>query len=224
MEKFYKLNQEVTARQDLKASDKIILAIIQNYQDINGKAWPGKRTLQSKSGLSGKTVLVSIKRLETAGLLEVERRGNGKSNHYKSGVETIPVSKVSRCNNDTTGGVETTPEAVTKLHRIKTDLLNKTNIEQSSFAFVLKNDEIFHLPQAKLEEYESTYPEIDIAGEFAKAAQWLRDNPGKRKTEKGMFRFLGSWLSRAKPKQEAGERYEMRTPSPEELDRILEEC
>jgi hypothetical protein len=53
------------------------------------------------------------------------------------------------------------------------------------------------LTAAKLAEYESTYPGMDVLAECRKAAQWCRDNPGRRKTAIGMAKFLGNWLSKA---------------------------
>lgn len=53
------------------------------------------------------------------------------------------------------------------------------------------------LTQEKLAEWERTYPMMDVQAECRKARQWLSDNPARRKTARGMDRFLGSWLSRA---------------------------
>jgi len=72
----------------------------------------------------------------------------------------------------------------------------------SDFCFVLKSGELWFLTKAKLQEYRRTYDgTLDIESELRKAVQWLSDNPSRRKTKKGMTRFLGGWLSRAKPKK-----------------------
>ena len=56
----------------------------------------------------------------------------------------------------------------------------------------------FTLTEAKLDEYRQAYSEvIDVDLETTKARQWLMDNPGRRKTARGMSRFIGGWLSRA---------------------------
>ncbi len=55
----------------------------------------------------------------------------------------------------------------------------------------------FHLLKPKVEEYRKTYDTLDVEQELKKARQWLSDNPGRRKTARGMTRFLGNWLSRA---------------------------
>lgn len=78
----------------------------------------------------------------------------------------------------------------------QTDSLNQT-VSNDLYSFILKSRKIWHLPQEKLAEYKKTYPELDIEAQLRKAAQWLIDNPAKRKTEKGMprslIRYQKSW-------------------------------
>lgn len=56
---------------------------------------------------------------------------------------------------------------------------------------------LWHLTRDKLREYEQTYPSLDVLTEARKALQWVRDNPARRKTARGMPRFLTNWLNRA---------------------------
>ena len=46
-------------------------------------------------------------------------------------------------------------------------------------------------------QWQHAYPEVDIFAELNVMAVWLQSNEPKRKTEKGMPRFVNSWLSRA---------------------------
>ncbi len=80
---FYKLRQDITARADLEYSDKVLFAVIANYQGANDHAWPGIRKLAKDIGGSDKTVERGINRLEAAGLITVERRRRGQSNWYR---------------------------------------------------------------------------------------------------------------------------------------------
>ncbi len=59
------------------------------------------------------------------------------------------------------------------------------------------NPKTWRLTEMKFHEYQESYPFMDILAECKKALQWLRDNPAKRKTARGMPKFLGGWLSRA---------------------------
>jgi hypothetical protein len=67
----------------------------------------------------------------------------------------------------------------------------------SGHAFVVADGSEWDLSQSKLDEYRKSFPELDLDREFRRAAQWLRDNPRRRKTRRGMYAFLGSWLTRA---------------------------
>jgi len=93
---------------------------------------------------------------------------------------------------------EATYLAQTPTAEIKGDLPTQSQVE-SEFKFVLKGGDEWCLPKAKLREYQNAYPKLDVEAELRKAAQWLIDNPTKRKTERGMPRCLNSWLSRQKP-------------------------
>jgi hypothetical protein len=56
----------------------------------------------------------------------------------------------------------------------------------------------FKLSQKKLTEYHKLYGEqIDVVVEAKKAKQWLVDNPTRRKTHRGMTRFLNGWFNTA---------------------------
>lgn len=40
-------------------------------------------------------------------------------------------------------------------------------------------------------------PGVDLAGEYAKVRLWLRANPTRRKTPRGMLKFISGWMERA---------------------------
>ena len=46
-------------------------------------------------------------------------------------------------------------------------------------------------------QWQKTYQAVDVFQELAKMESWLDANPAKRKTSKGIKRFVNSWLSRA---------------------------
>jgi hypothetical protein len=54
----------------------------------------------------------------------------------------------------------------------------------------------FELPQSKFDEWQTTFVGLDVKRELMLAEQWLRDNPARRKTSRGIVRFLSSWLTR----------------------------
>lgn len=57
-----------------------------------------------------------------------------------------------------------------------------------------------------LDEWQATFPDLDVHAQLRRARQWCMDNPDRRKTQRGMRRFIGSWLANAKtaPKPVSG--------------------
>jgi hypothetical protein len=51
------------------------------------------------------------------------------------------------------------------------------------------------LTAEKAREWQEAYPGVDVLAEVRRAKQWLADNPRRRKTYRGMARFVGNWLA-----------------------------
>jgi len=52
------------------------------------------------------------------------------------------------------------------------------------------------ITQLMLEDWTRSFPNLEVRGQILGAIAWLEANPKKRKTAKGMPRFLTSWLLR----------------------------
>lgn len=55
----------------------------------------------------------------------------------------------------------------------------------------------WELSEEQLATFCETYPTLNVVRECQKASLWLMVNPSRRKTAKGMPRFLVNWLNRA---------------------------
>ncbi len=55
---------------------------------------------------------------------------------------------------------------------------------------------VWNLYPSKIAEWKESFPGVDVLAECRRALQWVKDNPTRGKTAKGMARFLGGWLSR----------------------------
>lgn len=73
---------------------KLLLVVIANYADENGRAWPGQKTLRHQVRATRKSIIRWISELERAGYLTTERRGGDgegrKPNIYKLAIEQSP--------------------------------------------------------------------------------------------------------------------------------------
>lgn len=59
------------------------------------------------------------------------------------------------------------------------------------------NDKSFYdVPQDKITLWRETYPAVDVESELRRMVAWLDSNPTKRKTRRGIERFINSWLAR----------------------------
>ena len=59
------------------------------------------------------------------------------------------------------------------------------------------NDKTFYdVPLDKIALWKETYPAVDIEYELRKMVAWCDSNPTKRKTKRGVERFINSWLAR----------------------------
>ncbi|MCK8272472.1 hypothetical protein LXA32_17480, partial [Erwinia amylovora] len=55
---------------------------------------------------------------------------------------------------------------------------------------------IYTLRADQVSEWQKVFPHLDVAAECKKAGLWLKANPERRKTAKGMPKFLLAWLNR----------------------------
>jgi len=56
---------------------------------------------------------------------------------------------------------------------------------------------LWPMTQGKMDEWAETFPGVDLKLELRKAIQWLKDNPQRGKTFKGMPAYFNTWLTRA---------------------------
>lgn len=60
----------------------------------------------------------------------------------------------------------------------------------------LNTGEEYPIFQADFEEWQKLYPAVDVMQEFNKMRGWCLANPEKRKTRKGIKRFINTWISK----------------------------
>lgn len=63
-----------------------------------------------------------------------------------------------------------------------------------------RKGEQWQVPEHKIAEWEESYPDVDVRLTLLGIKQWLKDNPSKRKTARGMTRFIGAWMMREQDK------------------------
>lgn len=82
------------------------------------------------------------------------------------------------------------------------------------------------LTQELVSSWDETFPALDVLGECRKARAWIIANPDRRKTVRGMQKFLLRWLSRATDSFRGAvpERPKLPRPAPKYESDWFEEC
>jgi hypothetical protein len=88
--------------------------------------------------------------------------------------------------------------------------------EQVVFRMPLKDNTEFDITESQYTEFVQAYPEVDINQELKKMRVWCNSNPTKKKTKRGVMRFINSWLDRVTkppqyPQTGTGEKYDYST-------------
>lgn len=75
-----------------------------------------------------------------------------------------------------------------------------TPIEPSIITITLNDKSEYPIYQSMIDEWNELYPNVDVLQELRKMKGWSNANPAKRKTKKGIQRFINSWLAREQDK------------------------
>lgn len=81
----------------------------------------------------------------------------------------------------------------------------KANNQESSpnnsdILLPLVDKTMYNVPLSKINTWSVAYPAVDIKQELFKMLAWLEANPNRKKTRKGIERFICTWLSREQDK------------------------
>lgn len=68
--------------------------------------------------------------------------------------------------------------------------------QQSGICIPLNDNSTYDVPLDKINIWKNTYPAVDVEQELRKMVAWSHSNPTKRKTRRGVDRFINSWLAR----------------------------
>ena len=65
----------------------------------------------------------------------------------------------------------------------------------SGFVFDVQTGQ-WELTATDLDKLVEAYPETDVMAEIKAAVSWCHSNPRKRKTSRGMMKFLNTWMNK----------------------------
>lgn len=74
---------------------------------------------------------------------------------------------------------------------------HEPGVEPAVLAFPLaKKGETFPVTQSDIDEWQESFPGVDVLQELRHCLQWSRDNPARRKTRAGIRRHITGWLAK----------------------------
>ena len=85
--------------------------------------------------------------------------------------------------------------------------------DQSGILLPLVDGSMYDVPLSKIQTWNTAYPAVDIRQELREMIAWLDSNPQRRKTARGIDRFINSWLSK---EQDRGGKYRNGQQTPAE--------
>lgn len=88
----YRLTSLIIRMTQCPCPQKIVLAVIADMADEDGACWPSLETIAQRAGMTRRSVIDQVEKLEAAGLLEVAR--GGKVNRYLIRFSSEPRSQV----------------------------------------------------------------------------------------------------------------------------------
>jgi predicted phage replisome organizer len=91
------------------------------------------------------------------------------------------------------------PQEIEKEIDTDTELERDTDIgpEQKAeiITLALKDGTEYEITDDYIRKMQAAFPDVDIRKEVGKMSAWCLNNPAKRKTSRGITRFINSWLS-----------------------------
>jgi hypothetical protein len=66
----------------------------------------------------------------------------------------------------------------------------------SVLTLLLNDGSEYGVTQEDIDEWQDTFPNVDVLQQLKSMKLWLKDNPKKRKTKNGVRRFVTNWLDR----------------------------
>lgn len=105
----------------------------------------------------------------------------------------MPNERDSTCNqlisNDSNCTLESNP--------IQSESESNPSISVAPVIFIpLVGDATYGVSQDQVDEWAQLYPGVDIMQELRNMVGWSKANPSKRKTKRGVLRFITGWLER----------------------------
>lgn len=165
------LSYQTTGEYELDGLLNVIFLQIKQQIDYNNEQYEESKRKKSIAGKKG-----------------MENRWHNKDNN----VITEDNNVINVIENDNT------PITSDNKNNLYVNVYDNVNVNDNVFITLLLEDGVYEVTKEEIEESQKNYPNIDVEESYRKMAEWLQENPSKRKSRNGIKRFITGWLSREK--------------------------
>lgn len=164
---------------ELSGIEKAIFTIIKPQIDANNKKYENgkKGGRPPKKAMDKEIENNRLSEEKTTGFKNEKPKGKGKAKEESKNIKANANSKDTYC---------TEPE-------------NSASVP-AVIELPLNDKSLYSITQTDINEWQELYPNVNILQELRKMKGWLDSNPTKRKTSRGIKRFINSWLSKEQDK------------------------
>ena len=99
-------------------------------------------------------------------------------------------------------------EEISKEKSSKEESICTTPETVAVLTIILNDGSEYPISQEFIDKMKPLFPAVDVEQQLRSMAAWCINNPDRRKTKRGVTRFINSWLSR---EQDRGQRYQQNT-------------
>ena len=205
--------QDVTRNKNLSAAAKGLYAYLSAFCGTSDECYPSVETITSEMSMGKDTFYRHVNALVAAGVVEkcqvIGNDGKFGRTLYRLTHEVNISEKPDfpfPQNRDTvepeTDGMETINNNLKKEQYIKknnTDVCpepEKSAPDCSGILLPLVDKSEYDVPLSKIEQWSQAYPAVDVRQELLRMISWLNANPKRKKTRRGVDRFITTWLSK----------------------------
>jgi len=158
---------------------KIAFSPFKNYFDRDNKKWE-----------------LEIEKRREAGRLGAEARW-GKSEDANRSQEVARGSKRSQVMASAIGA---NSKMANMADSVSVSVNESVNVNDIVITLPLNDNTDYEILKSSVDEYIELYQAVDVLQELRKMKGWLVANPTKRKTSRGVSRFIVNWLAREQDK------------------------
>lgn len=205
--------QNVLRSSELSPESKAIYGYLASFAGCDNTCFPSRKMMLKELQMSETRFSKHMNPLIALGVVSVTRERNG--NVYGKNIYTINhkiqiiEKQDSRCSENESAENESAENLSTNSNSINNNSINNNSINiismdqgepdptGSGYLLPLNDKSNYDVPIEKMSKWKQAYPAVDVEQELKKMIVWLDSNPNKKKTHRGIDRFINNWLERA---------------------------